>query len=251
MLRAAWSVTVYADLPSNQFQMKKLIQGLQICHTTVFLMLKKPLSCNCAHPMCLQHTEKSSSVWHLTQCSSVKGFKQPLSHSFFVSLASGCEVDCQNKPTWQFPAGFAQSLKVLESLGKMGYAFQGLESLKTEWGLWKFVNFVVFRALGKNYQLISQKLHFPRLNSSLTKNKFAVRNQEECTRNQFWLIECVGHQLHQALHPFTGCAEEFRTFVLLFCAILQRFVKSLWILKGFFCTNPVQARLSYIEQGQW
>ena len=30
---------------------------------------------------------------------------------------------------------FAQSLKVFKSLGKMGYAFQGLKSVKTEWGL--------------------------------------------------------------------------------------------------------------------
>ena len=28
-----------------------------------------------------------------------------------------------------YVAGFAQSLKVFKSLGKMGYAFQGLESL--------------------------------------------------------------------------------------------------------------------------
>ena len=43
-------------------------------------------------------------------------------------------------------AGFTQ----FESLGKMGYAFQGLESVKTEWRLWKFGNFVVFRVLGEN-----------------------------------------------------------------------------------------------------
>ena len=43
------------------------------------------------------------------------------------------------------------------------------KSVKTEWGLWKFVNFVVFRALGKKFQLISQKLHFPRPNSSFKK----------------------------------------------------------------------------------
>ena len=41
------------------------------------------------------------------------------------------------------------------------------KSVKTEWGLWKFV---VLRALGKNSQCVSQKLHFPRPNSSL-KNK--------------------------------------------------------------------------------
>ena len=43
------------------------------------------------------------------------------------------------------------------------------KSVKTEWGLWKFVNFVIFRALGKNCQLISRKLHFPRTNSRLIK----------------------------------------------------------------------------------
>ena len=42
------------------------------------------------------------------------------------------------------------------------------------------MNFVVFRALGKNCQLISQKLHFPRSNGSL-KKRFAVRNHKECT----------------------------------------------------------------------
>ena len=46
-----------------------------------------------------------------------------------------------------------------------------------EWGLRKFVNFVVFRALGKNYQLISQKLHFPRLNSSFKKNIHSAKSQ--------------------------------------------------------------------------
>ena len=44
---------------------------------------------------------------------------------------------------------------VFETSGKMGYAFQGFESVKTEWSLWKFVNFVLFRVLGKNCRLIS------------------------------------------------------------------------------------------------
>ena len=58
---------------------------------------------------------------------------------------------------------------VFEGLGKFGengISFsRPWKSVKTEWGLWKFVNFVVFRALGKNDQLISQKQHFPRPNS--------------------------------------------------------------------------------------
>ena len=76
--------------------------------------------------------------------------------------------------------GFAWSLKVFQGLGKMGYAFPGHESLgRLSGGLWKFVNFVVFRSLGKNYQLISQKLHFPRPNSSLKKEKLLC----EITKN--------------------------------------------------------------------
>ena len=39
------------------------------------------------------------------------------------------------------------------------------KSVKTEWGLWKFVN-LWSSEKGKNCQLSSQKLHFPRLNSS-------------------------------------------------------------------------------------
>ena len=35
--------------------------------------------------------------------------------------------------------------------------------------------------------------------------------------------------------------------MLLFCAILQRFVKSLWTLKGFFCTDPVKWGLSVLN----
>ena len=60
-----------------------------------------------------------------------------------------------------------QGLRGLWKFGKDGIHFsRPWKSVKTEWGLWKFVNFVVFRALGKNCQLISRKLHSPRLNSS-------------------------------------------------------------------------------------
>ena len=67
----------------------------------------------------------------------------------------------------------------LWKFGENGISFsRPWKSVKTEWGLRKFVNFVVFRALGKNFQLISQKLHFPRPNSSLNKT-IAVQNQKE------------------------------------------------------------------------
>ena len=50
---------------------------------------------------------------------------------------------------------------------KNGISFsRPCKSVKTEWGLWKFVNFVVFRVLEKNCQLVSHKLHFLRQNSS-------------------------------------------------------------------------------------
>ena len=65
-----------------------------------------------------------------------------------------------------------QCRSMVQKFGKNGISFsRPWKCVKTEWGLWKFVNFVVFRALGKNYQLISQKLHFPRPNSSLNKTK--------------------------------------------------------------------------------
>ena len=127
--------------------------------------------------------------------------------------------------------------------GKNGISFsRPWKSMKTEWGLWKFVNFVVFRALGKNYQLIRQKLHFPRPNSSLFFVYFliAVQNHRECTSCQFWLIECVGHWLQQGLRPFTGCVEELRTFVLLFHTILQRFVN----FERIFLYEPCKWALS-------
>ena len=64
---------------------------------------------------------------------------------------------------------------VFEGLGKFGENGISLsrpwKSVKTEWGLWKFVNFVDFRAPGETYQRISQKLHFPRPNSSFFLNR--------------------------------------------------------------------------------
>ena len=66
--------------------------------------------------------------------------------------------------------GLWRSLKVWRE--KYGICFsRPWKSGKTEWGLWKFVNFVVFRVLGKNCQLISQKLHLPRLSSCFKKQK--------------------------------------------------------------------------------
>ena len=43
----------------------------------------------------------------------------------------------------------------------------------------KVCEFVVFRALGKNYQLISQKLHFPRPNSS-----YKTKQKKHCAKSR-------------------------------------------------------------------
>ena len=96
-------------------------------------------------------------------------------------------------------AGFTWSLKVFKIWGN-GICFsRPWKSVKTEWRLWKFV---VFRVLGENYRLLSQKLHFPGLNrSSVLFFCFlnAVWNHKEHTY-QFWLIEC------KAIGCSKGCA---------------------------------------------
>ena len=127
------------------------------------------------------------------------GWQLPTWHLSFDSMAGRHQTD-PNVVCCFFSffnsAGCTWSLKIFESLGKMEYTFQGLESLKTEWGLWKFVNFVVFRALGKICQVISHKLHFPRLNSS-----FFVLFFNYCAKLQrmhflsVWLIEYFSHWL--------------------------------------------------------
>ena len=79
---------------------------------------------------------------------------------------------------------------------------------------------------------------FLRPNSSLNKNN--CRTESEGTHFLSVLTDRVHWPLATVrVAPLNRCAEELRTFMLLFHAILQRFVKSLWILKGFFCVNPV------------
>ena len=62
--------------------------------------------------------------------------------------------------------GFAQSL------GKMGYTFQGLESL------WK-LNFAVFRALGKKLPAYQSETAFPK-----TKQYFFLKKKNSCAKSQ-------------------------------------------------------------------
>ena len=79
-------------------------------------------------------------------------------------------VHVPNQIAVQFVFVFDWVRMVFEGLwkiGENGICFsRPWKSVKTDWGLWKFV---IFRALEKTYQLISQKLHFPRPNSRLNK----------------------------------------------------------------------------------
>ena len=132
-----------------------------------------------------------------------------------------------------------RSLKVLQNGIRLSL-FQGRESWKsgkTAWGLGKFVNFVVFRVLGKNYQLISQKLHFPRPNSSLKKN-CRVKSQRlhfPSVRTD-WVRRPSPTVKVAPLYQMCGRVVYLHVA---FRRILQGFVKSVWILKGIFGTNPV------------
>ena len=85
--------------------------------------------------------------------------------------------------------GFTWSLKVWEKWDKL------FKDSKV-WENWVgSVNFVVFRALGKNYQLICQKLHFSRLNSRLKKMLCKI------IKNALPIIPCVGYSKGWALLP--------------------------------------------------
>ena len=142
--------------------------------------------------------------------------------------------------------GLWRSLRVWEKQDRL---FEALEVL--EWGLWKFVNFVVFRALGKNYQLISQKLHFPRPDSRLKCLKKNAESQRmyflSVLTAQFWLIECVGYNKGCAPLPDVQIVAYLHiAFLHHIASIMSGFVKSLWILKGFFCTNPVNIYNGYL-----
>ena len=75
-------------------------------------------------------------------------------------LQAGRKCHKQELPFLNPTLTYIQGLHSLWNCGKNAIRFS------RPWGLWKFVNFGVFRALGKNYQPISQKLHFPRLNST-------------------------------------------------------------------------------------
>ena len=73
-------------------------------------------------------------------------------------------IERHEKYTEQGLHSLRRSLKVWEKWDKLFKALKVCENLM---GSVKVCEFVVFRALGKNYQLLSQKLHFSRPNSCL------------------------------------------------------------------------------------
>ena len=97
--------------------------------------------------------------------------------------------------------GFAWSLKVCNSLGEIGYTFEGLESqwklsgvCESLWILWssecrgKTTSLSVRNCIFQDWTVLSSSVF-------LFCFKFAVRNHKECTSCQFWLIECISDWL--------------------------------------------------------
>ena len=119
---------------------------------------------------------------------------------------------------------------------KNGISFsRPCKSVETEWGLWKFVNFVVFRALGKNYQLISQKLHFPRPNSSLF-FLMPCKITENALPISFDWQSASAFGSSKGCVPFQMCSR-VHTFVLLFFA---PYCKGLWKVCEFWMDFSVR-----------
>ena len=115
---------------------------------------------------------------------------------------------------------------VLEHLWKLGRngicLSRPWKSVKTEWSLWKFVNFAIFRVLGKTYQLICQKLHFPRQNSSLNKTVCCAKIRKNAPPISF----DIGYS--KGCTPLPDVWKSLRTFILLhhfakFCEMFVNF----------------------------
>ena len=127
----------------------------------------------------------------------------------------------------------------LWKFGKNGISFsRPWKSVKTVWSLWRFVNFVVFRALGKTISLLvrncisqdqtvvffkhakSQRTHFLSVLTDRV-HRPSVRDAPHYSMCRRVAYLCIAFPRH-----IVGIMPDF-----------LRFVKSLWILKGFFCTN--------------
>ena len=109
------------------------------------------------------------------------------------------------------------------------------------------VNFVVFRALGKNYQLISQKLHFPRPKSSLKKN---ILKNCRAKSQRMYFQSVLTDKVHQPLSTvrvvplYQMCGRVAYlcvAFLPHIAKVCEKFV-NFWM--DFFCTNPAIASLS-------
>ena len=127
----------------------------------------------------------SFSAWHLSAIVSSRVHRSQPSSSVFEhgSAADGKSSDLDEGCGLQkvfciVPHRVRTVLEGLWKLGRNGIRLsRPWKSVKTEWSLWKFVNFAIFRVLGKTYQLICQKLHFPRPNSSLNKTVCCAKSE--------------------------------------------------------------------------
>ena len=72
-------------------------------------------------------------------------------------------------------------------------------------------------------------------NKRLLKKRYLKNCRAKSQRMHF--LSVLTDRVHQPL----ATVRVAHTFVLLFCPVWQRFAKCLWILNGFFCTNPVSA----------
>ena len=112
-------------------------RSTSVCVITVCVILRWSTSvCVMLEVMCSFRTRSTSvcGVLHIME----------VTCTFRTRSISVCVIKQGSHSLWR-------SLKFREN----GISFsRPWKSVKTEWGLWKFVNFVVFRALGKKYQLI-------------------------------------------------------------------------------------------------
>ena len=138
-------------------------------------------------------------------------------------------------------SGFTQFLKVFESLGKMGYAFQGLESLWKLSGVCGSLWICGLQSAREKLSAYQSETAVPNTEQQLKKNKKkTAKLQWKHTSCQFWLIKC------KAIGYSKGCTplpDVWKTWVLYVCCFSMPYCKGLWKVcesERIFCMNPVR-----------
>lgn len=151
------------------------------------------------------------------------------------------DIYCPN-PKWT--TFFSTSSFWAKPMGYQNGLWSGFTRSLKVWGkrdqLWKwenwlvYVNFVVFRALWKYYQIIGQKLHFP-------KTKHITYFLSVLTENVLTISSSIGYA--PLLDVQKSCMPSC-CFSVPYCEHHARFLH-LWIFKKNFCMNPGDINLSY------